>query len=89
MKFVVSYPENRVIDEATLRSWASDAVANGEIEGPEDADVLELARQLNDAGDVSLRPLDGEDPDGLEERLRHERWLDADFPPDDPEPVQY
>lgn len=48
--YKIVYPEVRNVSESKMRSWASDAIANGEIEGPITLSTSELVDQMNDAG---------------------------------------
>lgn len=50
----VLYPDDYRIDAATVRSWAADYIADGDIEGPADADLKTLALQMEDIGKVGF-----------------------------------
>jgi len=52
--FHIIYPECRKVSEKQMRTWAEDAIANGEIDGPATLSVQELAEQLQDAGEITL-----------------------------------
>lgn len=60
----IVWPDERVVPDDVLLGWAADAVANGEIDGPADLGVDELALQLSHAGLITLvgeRPVDVRD----------------------------
>jgi hypothetical protein len=50
----ILYPEDRTVAENRIRTWAADAISNGEIEGPWNLDTDTLAKQLDDAGLITL-----------------------------------
>lgn len=48
--FVVARPDAQQVSVEKMQAWALEAIANGEIKGPADLPVEELAQQLHDAG---------------------------------------
>jgi hypothetical protein len=58
-QFHVLYPDDYFVDESTILSWATDDISNGDIEGPLDAGLDELVRQMNSSGNVTLVELTG------------------------------
>ncbi len=57
MQFEIIWPEYRWVDEAKIRLWLSDAVANGEISEEYANDLNnpeEIARELSNIGHITL-----------------------------------
>jgi len=54
MKFKLLYPEEKLVSDEKILSWARDAEVDGEIEGGFGNDVFEAARQLEDAGFITI-----------------------------------
>ena len=52
--FRMEYPEERLVTEDEVMSWAADDIANGDIEGPIDIGIDMLVYQMNDSGLVTL-----------------------------------
>ncbi|HKZ40931.1 MAG TPA: hypothetical protein VJ044_08200 [Candidatus Hodarchaeales archaeon] len=52
--FRMEYPEERLVTEDEVMSWAADDIANGDIEGPIDIGIDLLIYQMNDSGLVTL-----------------------------------
>lgn len=52
--FWVIWPERRHITEGQMRLWYADAVANGEVENTTCTDVEAMARELSNAGVLTL-----------------------------------
>ena len=55
--YSILYPERRVVDEKTITTWYSDALANNELDLPHDSvsDPDEQARALDEAGLITLQ----------------------------------
>ena len=81
--FFIVYPEKRVVSSEEMLSWAKDAIANEEIEGPEDLTVEELALQLSREGLITLGLIKGsyliaeeQDPDPVSLEAQERRAED-------------
>lgn len=57
LEFHILYPEKRVVNSCTIRTWFNDAKANGEIDVRFRSvrDTLAMARALSDAGIITLQ----------------------------------
>ncbi len=53
-RFELIYPERRFVSEQQIRTWYSDAVANGEAEETNLRDPEEMARELQSIGHITL-----------------------------------
>lgn len=71
MPFSIVYPEVNTVSDATMRGWAEDAIANGEIDGPASLSVEDLAMQLHREGLISMIPVE------LVEDIRDEMVIDC------------
>ena len=52
--FEIVWPEHRYVTATEIRTWYSDAVANGEAEETELNDTEEMARELSSIGVITL-----------------------------------
>lgn len=50
----IIWPERRFVSESQIRTWYSDAVANGEAEETDLRDPEEMARELSSIGIITL-----------------------------------
>jgi hypothetical protein len=72
------YPETCFVPDETVIQWAKDAVANGDVEGPDPADLYEAMEILADIGDCTFAS-DKADPASLREQAQMEaidHWMD-------------
>jgi hypothetical protein len=52
--FEIVWPERRFVSEDQIRTWYSDAVANGDAEETDLLDPEEMARELSSIGAITL-----------------------------------
>ena len=53
-RFQIIWPEYRFVSEEKIRTWYSDAVANGETGATDLLDPEEMARELDSIGVITL-----------------------------------
>lgn len=54
MKWLIIWPERRIVGEDQIRTWYDDAVANGETDKIDLRDPDEMARELSNIGTITL-----------------------------------